>query len=101
MTGTDTESPDVLPAWIAPVGAVLWLTLFAGRWIAVPFLIAIRATTAVQVAALDEGPLIQCYRILLALTIIAALLRYLGRSKQTELSPSISRTHQTAAERRP
>lgn len=50
--------------------ALVWILLFAGRWLAVPALQVLGVLNGAQVNALDHGPLLICY-LLLLIAIIA------------------------------
>ncbi len=52
--------------------ALCWILLFAGRWIGFPLLQALGILNGAQVSALDHGPLLICYLILLIAIIAVA-----------------------------
>ena len=66
---------DVLPPAANQIMALLWIALFAGRWIGAPFLIAGGLLAPAQVVRFDETLLLPFYLILLVITVIVAALR--------------------------
>lgn len=72
---------DVLPPTGNQVLAALWIVLFAGRWIAVPFLQAAGLVDPAQLTVWDEGPLLRCYTVLFVITMVVVALRAVRRSQ--------------------
>src|SRR5205823_1455101 len=63
------DEPDVLPDLGNQVMALLWVLLFAGRWLIGQYLVSSGTISAEQMAIWDEGPLLRCYLVLLAVTL--------------------------------
>lgn len=83
MPEPSTASTDeVLPPVAEKLFGLAWILLFAGRWIAVPFLLAARLVTPTFVADLDDRVLMRLYLVLLAATVLVAVLRAMRGAKQ-------------------
>jgi hypothetical protein len=70
--------------------AVLWILLFAGRWIAVPFLEYAGVVTQQQMAALDQGILLRLYLVLFCITILVIALRAVRSGSGAQAGSSAS-----------
>lgn len=81
--------PDVLPPLANRIMAVLWIALFGGRWIVLPFLIFFGLLSPVQVTEWDNGILLIAYLALLAVTLLALALRWArGLSARASAAPA-------------
>ena len=74
---------DVLPPPVNRILALLWILLLGGRWIVVTWLLAAGALKRDQVAGWDEGVLLRCYLILLAVTLVVVALRAVRAARPT------------------
>ena len=68
-------SDGVLPPEVDQLLGLAWILLFAGRWIAVQFLLAARILSSTAAADLDDRVLTRLYLVLLAVTVIVVALR--------------------------
>lgn len=75
MPETDDDTPDVTPPVVRELLILGWLLLFGGRWLLFPVLQLLGVLAPDQVAVLDETILLRCYLVLLAFTILIAVLR--------------------------
>ena len=75
MQHSANADSDVLPPPVNRILALLWILLLGGRWIVVTWLLAAGVLTREQVAGWDEGVLLRCYLILLAITLVVVALR--------------------------
>ncbi|HZO87885.1 MAG TPA: hypothetical protein VFB38_06055 [Chthonomonadaceae bacterium] len=83
-SGASPEAlPDVLPPLASQILALLWILLFAGRWVLLPALISAGVLSASQVAqwnhSVDDGLLVQVYLALLVVTVLVLTLRVVRR----------------------
>ena len=87
--------PDVLPGSLNSLMAILWMSLFGGRWLIVPLLQVTRLLTPDQVAALDDGLLKKTYLILLSITCLVLALRAVRTAQRPQQSDPLPRTTRT------
>jgi len=78
---TAAQTADVLPPNANTLLGICWVTLFAGRWLLAPMLIAAGLLSATQIADLDDGILVRIYTLLLAATILVVALRAVRRAQ--------------------
>ena len=89
MPSSEDKDVDVLPAWANQGMAVLWILLFGGRWIAVPFLNVAGVVSPKQVELLDVLVLEKCYLILFALTMVVLALRLVRAPRSVQVVADI------------
>lgn len=87
--------PDVLPESLNSLMALLWMSLFGGRWLLMPLFQAARLINPDQVAALDDGLLKKTYLILLSITCVVLALRAVRTAQRPRLPDQLPLTTRT------
>ncbi len=81
------ETVAFLPKWFSLTMIVGWITLFSGRWLIIQGMEAAGLLAPEQVEHLDASLLTPCYVLLLSITLVVLVLRFVPRPKVPAASP--------------
>jgi hypothetical protein len=97
MSKEPDNTADVLPPAAGRLLGISWVLLFAGRWVVVSLLLAAGVLTPAMVTDLDDGILVRCYLVLLAVTVAVLVLRAMRSAKARNVASSPQQSDRATA----